>query len=328
MKEILTALCNYTVLREEDAYDALKLIATGSCTDSQVAAFLSAYIMRKPSVEELSGFKTAMMELCKPLKLSTADAIDIVGTGGDGKNSFNISTLSAIVVASSGCTVIKHGSCGASSVSGSSNVLEHLGYCFTSDASVLQRQLDEANICFLHAPLFHPAMKNIALVRKKIGIQTFFNLLGPLINPAQPSMRLLGVNSLETARTYNYLLQRSGQQYTIVHSLDGYDEISLTSPFQVISGNSERIIEPKDIGFSLVQPKDIDAGTTVSEAAAVFIKILKGEGTKEQANVVIANSGFAIQCTHPEKPLQECISLAREALVSLKAFKTFEQIVN
>lgn len=327
MKDILNSLYNYRTLEEAEATKALHQLATGNCTEAQISGFLSAYIMRRPSIDELKGFRNAMLRLCRPLTLNAENAIDIVGTGGDGKNSFNISTLTAFVVAAAGYKVIKHGNYGATSVSGSSNVLEHLGYRFTNSQGVLQQQLDDAGICFLHAPLFHPAMKHLSSIRKNIGVRTFFNLLGPLLNPAQPTSKLLGVNSLETARIYKYLLQDTEQPYCIVHSLDGYDEISLTGAFKVATQNTEDIFQPEDIGLAPVSPIDITAGNSVKDAVKIFADIIKGNGTKAQNEVLVANSAFAIQCIDPGMSIEDCIEQSREALVSGATYKIFQQTI-
>lgn len=329
MKTILESLHAYKELEEPDAYKALKQIITHDCNNTQAAAFLSAYIMRPPSVAEISGFRRAMLELATPVKLDVANTLDIVGTGGDGKNTFNISTLSALVAvaAAAGVKVVKHGNYAATSVSGSSDVLQYLGYRFTDDHSVLQRQLDTCNICFLHAPLFHAAIGKIAPIRKELGLRTFFNLLGPLVNPAQPSHQLLGVSKLEMMRTYHYVLQNTPQQYTIVHSLDGYDEISLTGPFKIMTQTQEEIIHPETVGFKKIAPATLHAGNTIQDAASIFLSILQGNGTSEQNNVVIANSSYAIKCMHPGKSLSDCLDMAEEALLSKQAYHNFKQLI-
>jgi anthranilate phosphoribosyltransferase len=328
MKQILTNLHNYKSLTEAEAYEALSEIVSGKVPESQIGAFLSTYAMRKPTVAELLGFRNAVLNLSEPVSLDTqTEPIDIVGTGGDGKNSFNISTLAAIVTAAAGCTVVKHGNYGSSSISGSSNVLERLGYRFSNDQSVLQRQLDLANVCFLHAPLFHPAMKHVANARKSLGVQSFFNLLGPLINPARPKIQLLGVNCLATMRLYQYVQQEIGGRYAIIHSLDGYDEISLTSEVKIISSQREGVFAPAYFGMSPVNPQAISAGETVVEAAGIFINVLIGRGTREQEDVVVANSAVAIQLCRPELSLIDCMAMAREAIHSNRAFSTFRKLV-
>jgi len=328
MNNILKHLCDYSPLTETEAYDALKMVVAVDCSEAQAAAFLSAYIMRKPGIEELRGFRRAMMELCIPVTLSqVSDAVDIVGTGGDGKNSFNISTLATIVTAAAGCNVIKHGNYGVSSISGSSNVLEYLGYRFTNNQEALQQQLDKHNICFLHAPLFHPAMKKIAPVRKNLGMRSLFNLLGPLINPAQPAAKLLGVNSLETARMYHYLLQDECEEYMIVHALDGYDEISLTGNTKLITPKREDIVSPSQLGFQQALPAELDGGTTVKEASYIFMQVLIGEANTNRINVVAANCAMAIQLLRPEISIKDAAALAEETIYSKKAFTLFKQLI-
>ena len=197
MKEILNHLTAYKSLDRELAKEVLINLAKGVYNNSQIAAFLTVFTMRSVTVEELSGFKDAMLELCIQLPLEGYEAIDLCGTGGDSKDSFNISTLSSFVVAGAGQNVAKHGNYGVSSVCGSSNLMTYFGYEFTNDRDQLLRDLDNAGICFLHAPLFHPAMKNVAPIRKELGVKTFFNMLGPMVNPSQPKNQLVGVFNLE-----------------------------------------------------------------------------------------------------------------------------------
>ena len=284
--------------------------------------------MRSITIDELQGFRDALMELCVPVKLDGHQVLDIVGTGGDGKNTFNISTLSSFVVAGTGNKVAKHGNYGATSISGSSNVMEQLGYKFTNNQDVLKKQIEEANICFLHAPLFHPALKIVAPIRKNLGVRTFFNMLGPMVNPAIPEYQLVGVFNLEMARIYNYLLQQTGKSFTIIHSLDGYDEISLTSDAKVITNKGEKIFTPEDLGKRPVSPEDIHGGNTVEEAAKIFLKILKGEGTWAQNAVVIANAAMALQCIGKYKDYEVCYSIAVESLESGAALQSLNKLVN
>jgi anthranilate phosphoribosyltransferase len=280
--------------------------------------------MRPITVDELSGFREAMLELCLKIKFDAKDTIDIVGTGGDGKDTFNISTLSCFVVAGAGVKVTKHGNYGVSSVTGSSNVLEAIGYKFTNDVSVLNEQLNEVGLCFMHAPLFHPAMKNVAPVRRELGVRTFFNLLGPLVNPSNPKYMLLGTYNLEILRLYNYLLQESGHKYVVIHALDGYDEISLTGNYKVVSGNSEEIVVPKNIFKSV----DLIGGKTVDESARIFMSVLRGEGTQAQNEVVLANSAIAINCVKENLSLEECNALASDSLKSKKALIVYEKLIS
>ncbi len=283
--------------------------------------------MRSITVDELTGFREAMLELCLPINFNGVETIDIVGTGGDGKDTFNISTLACFVTAGAGVKVTKHGNYGVSSISGSSNVLEAIGYKFTNDNSILQKQLDEAGLCFLHAPLFHPAMKSVAPIRKELGVRTFFNMLGPIVNPAFPKYQLLGVYNLELLRLYNYLLQQSEQQYVILHSLDGYDEISLTSPFKMVSTTEEKIMSPEQLGFKTIKQSDLHGGDSVQAAAIVFMQILEGKGTEAQNNAVCANAAMAIHCADSKKSIQESVEMAKEALSSKKALSVYKKLV-
>jgi len=328
MKHILNKLFEQQILSEQDAYHVLTRIGKGDFNHSQIAAFLTVFLMRNISVEELTGFRSALLDLCLKVDLSDFNTIDVCGTGGDGKDTFNISTLSAFVIAGAGYKVAKHGNYGVSSSCGSSNVLEHLGYQFTNDESVLKQQVDKANFCMMHAPLFHPAMANVGPVRKELGMKTFFNMLGPLVNPSNPQNQLVGVFNLEIARIYNYLLQSSGKKYTILHSLDGYDEISLTGNFKAISQNGEALLSPENIGFKKQKQEDIFGGETVKDAAKIFINVLKNECTQAQKNAVVANSSFAIQCLEPNMALAECTSIANESIESGKAFKCLKGIMN
>jgi anthranilate phosphoribosyltransferase len=328
MKAYLQKIFEGAWLTSTEAYDALLQLTSGDCNAAQAAGFIAAYNMRPPSLEELRGFHSALLEHCLPINLSAHEAVDIVGTGGDGKNSFNISTLSAIVVAAAGCKVVKHGSYGASSLIGSSNVLAFLGYRFLHDSSALQDQLDRTGICFLHAPLFHPLLKRVAPIRRDIGLRSFFNVMGPLINPAGISNMVLGVNSLEVARIYQYLLQERRKNYMILHSIDGFDEISLTGRFKVITDNDTCLYEPEDLGFAPCNTDDLNAGNTIQDAAGLFVSVLQGKGSQAQNNVVIANSAWSIHCVHPERSIEDCIAAAKEALQSGKALSVFQQLLN
>jgi anthranilate phosphoribosyltransferase len=328
MKEILNNLFEHKTLSREQAKEVLVNIASEKYNTSQVAAFMSVYLMRSITVQELSGFRDAMLDLCLKTKFDTNETIDIVGTGGDGKDTFNISTLSCFVVAGAGVKVTKHGNYGVSSVSGSSNVLEAIGYKFTNDKIILQKQLDEAGICFMHAPLFHPAMKSVAPIRKELGVRTFFNMLGPIVNPCFPKYQLLGVYNLEMARLYNYLLQSTNSEYSVVHSFDGYDEVSLTSDFKLVSKTKEQIIQPSDLGFDKLKQEDLSGGTTADSSAKLFMKILNGEGTKAQNDVVVANAAIAIHCVQSSKSIAECVLLAKESLESKNAMNVYKKLIN
>jgi len=327
MKEILNLLYEHKTLSRTQAKEVLVNIATEKYNHSQVAAFLSIYLMRFITVEELSGFREAMLELCLKTEFNTNETIDIVGTGGDGKDTFNISTLACFVTAGAGVKVTKHGNYGVSTVSGSSNVLEAIGYKFTNDKTILQKQLDEAGICFLHAPLFHPAMKSVGPIRKELGIKTFFNMLGPIVNPCFPKYQLIGVYNLEMARLYNYLLQDTNIEYAIVHSFDGYDEISLTSDFKMITKSREEVIQPAALKVKQIKQEELHGGDTIEAAAKLFMKILNGEGTEAQNNAVCANAAMAIHCVHPTISMIDCFAKAKESLVSKKAFSVYKKLM-
>lgn len=328
MKEILNQLIEHKTLSQSQAREVLKNLATGAYNSSQVAAFMTVYLMRSITVEELRGFREAMLELCVPVEIAEYDAMDLCGTGGDGKDTFNISTLSSFIVAGAGQNVAKHGNTGVSSICGSSNLLAYFGYEFTNDISEIRRSLDEAGICFLHAPLFHPAMKNVAPIRKELGVKTFFNMLGPMVNPSFPKKQLVGVFSLELARLYAYLYQESDAQFSILHALDGYDEISLTGDFKMISNSGEKLFKPEQIGLSKLKAEEIKGGETVEESAKIFENILRGKGTKPQNEVVLANSAAALVTADPSLSFPDAVDKAREVLLSGKAFDVFNGLVN
>lgn len=326
MKEVLNQLFEYKSLEKETAKEILKNLALGKYNQSQVAAFLTVYLMRSITVEELEGFRDAMLELCVRVDIPEYDAIDLCGTGGDGKNTFNISTLSSFIVAGAGQNVAKHGNNSVSSVSGSSNLMTHFGYEFTNDVSKLRQSLDECGLCFLHAPLFHPAMKNVAPIRRDLGVKTFFNMLGPMVNPSFPKKQLVGVFSLELARLYGYLYQKTDKHFVILHALDGYDEISLTGAFKKISNGNESILNPSDLGFETIKQEQIYGGETVDGSAKIFETILKGDGTTAQNSVVIANAAMAIQCGKGVST-DDALGMAKESLESGKALRTFKKIL-
>lgn len=326
MKEIINRLVQNQTLNKEEAKRVLKGLATGSFNNSQVAAFLTIYLMRAIRVEELEGFRDAMLELCIPVDLKGYDAIDVCGTGGDGKNTFNISTISSFLVAGAGVNVAKHGNYGVSSVSGSSNVLEFLGSKFSNDPVKMKESMDKAGICFMHAPLFHPAMKNVAPIRKELGVKTFFNMLGPMVNPAFPPNQLVGVFSLELARLYGYLYQNTGKRFSIVHSLDGYDEVSLTGEFKLIRNDSEALVSPEDLGLSRLTQESLHGGDTVEDAARIFVSILENKGTQPQRQAVVANAGLAISTVH-DSSFEEGIAKAQESLDSGNALQSFKNFV-
>lgn len=328
MKQILNRLFENKTFNRSESRDILTNIALGNCNASQMAAFMTAYCMRNITVDELMGFKDAMSELCLPVNLNQEfNLIDLCGTGGDGKDTFNISTLASFVVAGANYKVAKHGNYGVSSGCGSSNVMEYLGYKFTNNIDVLSKSLDKAGICFLHAPLFHPAMKNVAPIRKELGVKTFFNMLGPMINPANPQNQIVGVFSLELARLYAYLYQQSDLNYTILHALEGYDEISLTCDFKTFSSTGEQIHKIEDLGFEKIDPKLITGGAAVPESAEIFKTVLDNKGTDAQINVVLANAAMAIKTLEPNLNFADCYYKAEESLQSGKALKSFETLI-
>ena len=326
MKEVLNKLFKYQSLSREEAFTILSNLATGQYNQSQMAAFLTVYLMRSITVEELEGFRDAMLELCVKVPAEDYQAIDLCGTGGDGKNTFNISTISSFVVAGAGQNVVKHGNYGVSSVSGSSNVLESVGARFTNDPDVIRRSLDQAGICFLHAPLFHPAMKNVGPVRKELGVKTFFNMLGPMVNPAFPKNQLVGVFNLELARLYGYIYQNTDKQFVIVHALDGYDEISLTGGFKVIMNDREEVYEPEDLGLKRLVPSDLEGGESVEEAAQIFREVLEGRGTEAQMEAIYANAGLAI-AVGKHLSFEEGIAAAKASIESGKALGSFKKFL-
>ena len=327
MKNILAKLTDYKELSYDEAKETLNKIASGSFTEVEIAAFLTTFLMRGINLNELDGFRDALLELCIPVNLSDFDAVDLCGTGGDGKNTFNISTLASFVVAGAGYKVAKHGNYGVSSSCGSSNVLEYFGYKFTNNTDVLKRNIAEAGICFLHAPLFHPAMKNVAPVRRQLKLKTIFNLLGPLVNPAQPQRQLTGVYSPEIARLYNYSLARTTKQYAIVHSLSGYDEISLTSDALLQTNENQQIVSPSYFGFKQIEEQALAAGNSVDEAAEIFLQVLENKGTAAQNSAVLANAGLAIQLFKPETSVTDCIAEAQIALESGRALESFKKLL-
>lgn len=326
MKKILERLFNHSYLSYEESKKILKEISSSKYNDSQVASFLTIFKMRNPSVQEIEGFRDALLDLCVKIDISSDfETIDLCGTGGDGKNTFNISTISSFVVAGAGYKVTKHGNYGVSSNCGSSDVLEYLGVRLSNDQDYLKKCLDVGGFCYLHAPLFHPAMKNVASVRKELKFKTFFNILGPLVNPCQPKNQLSGVYSLEIARLYGYVFENTNKNYSILHSLDGYDEISLTNDFKLLSRNNSSINSPDYFGFDKINPKEIEGGVEIKDSVDIFIKILENKATKSQTNVVLANSAIAIQ-TITDKEIGECLSIAKESIESGNALNSLKKI--
>jgi len=327
MKEILYRLFEHQCLGREEAQNVLLDIAKGIYNNEQIAALITVFLMRNISVDELSGFRDALLSVRVPVDLSEYRPIDIVGTGGDGKNTFNISTASCFVVAGAGYHVVKHGNYGASSVSGASNVIEQHGVTFTNDVNQLRKSLDVCRFAYLHAPLFNPAMKVVASVRKNLGVRTFFNLLGPLVNPAMPTCQLLGVYNLPLFRLYNYTYQTSGTRFSVVHSMDGYDEISLTSEFKVAMPDKEKVYSPEMIGLKRYKQADLWGGGTPEAASKIFDAVLTNTATDAQRDTVLANAAFAIQVICPEKDIATCLNEARESLQSGNAYNVLKQFI-
>lgn len=325
MKTILNRLINHEILSKEEAKNVLINISNGSYNPSQIASFLTVYMMRSITIDELAGFREALLELCIRVDLSNYNTIDLCGTGGDGKDTFNISTLAAFVTAGAGVKVAKHGNYGVSSISGSSNVMEKLGVKFSNEADFLEKCVEKAGICILHAPLFHPAMKNVAPIRKELGVKTFFNMLGPMVNPSFPKNQLVGVFNLELARMYGYLYQNTDKNFCILHSLEGYDEISLTCPTKFITNDKEGILNPSDFGVNVLSQKEIEGGSTIDESAALFMNIISGKGTEAQNNVVCANAAMAIATVNGGSPLEN-FQLAKESLLSGKATNALNKL--
>ena len=327
MKDTLNHLFAGNSLSKAEAHQILIHISEGQYSDSEIASFLTVFRMRLIKAEELAGFRQALLDLCVTVDLSEYNTIDVVGTGGDGKNTFNISTLSAFVLAGAGIKVTKHGNYGLSSVSGSSNMFEYFGYKFSNDQDKLRREVEEAGICFFHAPLFHPAMKSVGSVRKALKVKTLFNLMGPIINPSFPKNQMVGVYDLEVMDLYQQVFSESRQNYVIVHSLDGYDEISLTGDTRFVSNLTEDNLTPADFGFTPLTQDELYGGETVADAAKIFKSVLEGTGTQAQQNVVIANAALGIQCVFPKKSLTDCVAEASESLKSKNALFAFKKLM-
>lgn len=325
MKNILNKLINHEVLSKEEAKDVLINISSGAYNPSQISAFLTVFMMRSITIDELSGFREALLELCIRVDLSAYNAIDLCGTGGDGKDTFNISTLASFVAAGAGIKVAKHGNYGVSSISGSSNVMEKMGIKFSNDPAFLEKCIDQTGICVLHAPLFHPAMKNVGPIRKELAVKTFFNMLGPMVNPSFPKNQLVGVFNLELARMYAYLYQNTDVNFTILHSLDGYDEISLTGPTKIITSDMEGMLKPEDFNVRLLSQREIEGGRTIEESADMFVNIISGKGSEAQNNVVCVNAAMAISTVTKCSP-QEGFKLAKESLFSGKGHQVLKKL--
>lgn len=327
MKDIINKLSSHNTLSKDEAKEVLLNISKGKYNNSHISSFLTIFMMRNITLEELQGFKEALLELCVKIDLSEYNAIDLCGTGGDNKDTFNISTLSAFVTAGAKVNVSKHGNYGVSSSCGSSNVLEFLGIKFSNNKDFLKKSIEKSGICILHAPLFHPAMKNVAPIRKELGLKTFFNILGPLVNPSFPKNQIVGVFNLELARLYSYLFQKTNKNYGIIHSLDGYDEISLTGNVKIITRNEENIFSPQDLSLQKLNSKSISGGETIKESAKIFMDILQNKGTKSQNQVIFANAGLAIS-TALNTSISEGIEKAKESLKTNKALEAFNKLKN
>jgi anthranilate phosphoribosyltransferase len=328
MKLILEKLLESQQLTRQEAGNLMHSIARQEFNEAQIAAILCSYIMRPINLEELLGFRDALMELAVRVDFNGNRLIDLCGTGGDGKNTFNISTISSFVVAGAGIKVAKHGNYGVSSLTGSSNLMEHFGYVFSARQDKLRREVDEAGICFMHAPLFHPALKAVGPVRKQLGIKTIFNIMGPLVNPADPVCQLSGVFSIQAGRLYSYLMQKERKRFLVVHSLDGYDEISLTSGIKVFSPEGESLLDPGSFRLPYNTPASLHGGTSAGEAAGILLAVLENRATAAQRNTVLANSSLAISCYLEKKNLDECMAVASESIDSGSALKCFKKLLD
>lgn len=327
MKDILYKLFDYQYLTRDEAKQVLVEIVESDVPETQIASLITSFLMRSISVDEILGFRDALLEMRVEVDLSDYSPLDIVGTGGDGKNTFNISTTSCFVVAGAGYNVVKHGNYGATSISGASNVIEQQGVKFRADNDMFRKSLDACHIAYLHAPLFSPALKAVAPVRKSLGVRNFFNVLGPLVNPVQPEYQMLGVYDLAMARLYSYIYQADNKKFSIVHSMDGYDEISLTSQFKIASNNGEYLYMPEDLGFKRIQQQELYGGDSVEDAATIFRNVLSAKGTEAQMNVVLINAALGIQTIEQQKTIEECLEIARESLYSKKALKVLNKFV-
>ncbi len=326
MKEILQYLYTYQTLSKEQAKEIIHNIREKKYNDIQIASFLTVFSMRSITIDEMNGFVEALKESCISVNLQDYDTIDMCGTGGDGKNTFNISTIASFIVAGAGINVAKHGNYGVSSGCGSSNLMEALGYTFSTDSAKLQNDIEKAGMCYMHAPLFHPTMKEVAPIRKQLIVRTFFNMAGPLVNPSNPTAQSVGVYNLEVGRIYKYLFQKNNKQFIIVHGLDGYDEISLTGQVKLMSNTFERIVTPYDFGFLPLAPSQIDGGNTIDDAVKICMQILTNKATQAQINVVLANAAIGIKSIKIHQSIEECLAQARESLESGKALTVLKKL--
>jgi len=326
MKELLKKLFDHHPLTQDEAKNLLELIATAQASEVEIVAAISALKMREIAVDEIQGFRKALLDLAVKPQLYTNEAIDVCGTGGDAKDTFNISTLSALIIAASGYKVIKHGNYGVSSLVGSSSILEKSGYEFTTQDDILNEELEQCNITFLHAPLFHPALKNVASIRKQLGIRTFFNYLGPLVNPAQPKYQLTGVYDLQLLRVYADILRSEREHFKVVHNIDGYDEVSCTAAFKIADPSSTQTKFPDELGQSILPPKSIESGGSIEKSLEIFNNVLRGNATKEQMQVVAVNAGLGIHCFKPEESIESCISEAFDTIKSGVAAENYTHL--
>ena len=328
MKDILNRMLNHEELTREETKDILIGITKSEFPNEQITALLTALQMRGITVDELLGFRDGILETGVPVPLDCDRYIDVVGTGGDRKNTFNISTTSCFVIAGAGYKVAKHGNYAATSTSGAANVIANHGGTFTDDIDKLNRCINECGIVYLHAQLFAKAMKFVGPIRKALQFPTCFNLLGPIVNPSKPQCQLLGVANLDQMRLYNNVYQKIGIDYGIVNSIDGYDEISLTGDFKVTTNNYERIFKPSDLGFGITKPEELRAGADETETKAIFDNVLANTALPAQKNVVLANAAFGIQVLEKgKKDIEECVEIARESIDSGKALATFKKFV-
>ena len=328
MRYILEKLLESQQLSREEAVRLMNAIAAQELNDAQIAAVLSSYIMRSINLEELLGFREALLELAVRVDLNGEKLIDLCGTGGDGKNTFNISTISSFVVAGAGIKVAKHGNYGVSSLTGSSNLMEHCGYKFSNNTDKLKKEIEKAGICFMHAPLFHPALKAVGPVRRQLGVKTIFNIMGPLVNPANPDYQLSGVFSIEAGRLYSYLMQKESKKFLVVHSLDGYDEVSLTAGIKYFSPKGEGLLKPSDLGMEYNSPESLSGGNSVAEAAEIMMAVLENRATTAQKNTVLANSALAISCYKSGTELAGCVEEARDSIDSGRALQCYKKLID
>ena len=327
MKNYLQKRISGEILSKQEAKEALSIIAKGEANNSQIASFLTTYMIKPITADELEGFRDAMLDLALTINLSEFSPMDVCGTGGDGKDTFNISTTSSFVVAGAGQRVAKHGNHGVSSSVGSSTVLEYLGVKFSNDEAYLKAKIEEAGICFLHAPLFHPAMRFVGPIRKELGMKTFFNMLGPILNPAQVKKQVTGVYNQEILGIYGELFQKTEGNFGVLFGLDGYDEISLTSNFELITKRGKEIISPEQFGFTKCKQEDLYGGNNVEESAKILIAILENKGTKAQTEVVLANTATALYCADDDLSLLDAVLMAKESLISGKALNSFRKFI-